>query len=220
MRFSQLLILGKTALLGAVLIGTTASSQAGIFSSDVRPGDLRCEYLKNPLGMDMETPRLYWKVEAKSSKARSLFQSAYQIQVASSEALLAKSNPDLWDRGQVMSLLSTHIDYEGSPLSYPMDCFWRVRIADQSGKWSKWSDVAFWSMGPMTMEDWSASWVGSEELFKPKDDIFEPCMSNPWIRKTYDLELVPEKALLHVASAGFHEVYVNGEKVGDEVLSP
>lgn len=213
-------ILGKTALLGAVLIGTAASSQAGIFSSDVRPGDLRCEYLKNPLGMDLETPRLYWKVEAKSSKARSLFQSAYQIQAASSETLLLKNNPDLWDTGKVKSLLSTHIDYEGVPLSYPMDCYWRVRIADQSGKWSKWSDVAFWSMGPMSMEDWSASWVGSEELFTPKDDIFEPCMSNPWIRKNYDLERVPEKALLHVASAGFHEVYVNGEKVGDEVLSP
>ncbi|MDI9401884.1 MAG: family 78 glycoside hydrolase catalytic domain [Limisphaerales bacterium] len=220
MRFRKLIILGKAALFGAVLIGAVASSQAGLFSSDVRPGDLRCEYLKNPLGMDLDTPRLYWKVEGKSKKARGLKQSAYQIQVASTKALLLKNDPDLWDTGKVESPLSTHIDYEGAPLSYPMDCFWRVRIADQGGKWSRWSDAAFWAMGPMKLDDWEASWLGSGELFEPKDDIFEPCMSNPWIRKTYELNNLPSQALFHVASAGYHELYVNGEKVGDEVLSP
>lgn len=183
--------------------------------------DSRCsDLLRNPPAVDIESPRLYWKVETKKKSARGLQQSAYQVQVATSNQLLSNDNPDLWDTGRVESSLSTQIEYEGAPLDYPMNCFWRVRIADQDGKWSKWSKPATWVMGPMEMKDWTASWIGSDELFAPKDDIFEPCMSNPWIRKTYDLPLVPEVALLHVASAGFHEVYVNGQKVGNEILTP
>ena len=220
MEFNNLLNWGKATLLGAALMSTTFSADAGLFSADVYPADLRCEYMKSPLGMDLDSPRLFWKVETKSRSARGLSQTAYQIQAATDAALLKKDNPDLWDTGIVYRSDSTQIDYTGAPLDYPMNCFWRVRIADQNGKWSKWSQPASWVMGPMEMNDWTASWIGSDETFQPKDDIFEPCMSNPWMRKTYDLAEVPAQAFLHVASAGFHEVYINGQKVDNEVLTP
>lgn len=211
---------GRTALLGSVLVGSSFMLEGSLLAADVYPADLRCEYLHNPLGMDLTNPRLYWKVETKKTSARGLAQTAYEIQVASQDWMLKKGTPDLWDTGTVHSDASTQIKYTGKPLDYPRNCFWRVRIADQEGDWSKWSEPATWVMGPMEMTDWTASWVGSDQLFEPKDDIFQPCMSNPWIRKTYDLPLVPEQAFLHVASVGYHEVYINGKKVGDEVLVP
>ena len=220
MEFNNLLNWGKASLLGAALLSATFSAEAGLFSADVYPADLRCEYMKAPLGMDLDSPRLFWKVETKSRSARGLSQTAYQIQVATDAALLKKDDPDLWDTGIVYRSDSTQIDYTGAPLDYPMNCFWRVRIADQNGKWSKWSKPSSWVMGPMEMNDWTASWIGSDETFQPKDDIFEPCMSNPWVRKTYDLAEVPQKAYPHVASAVFHEVYINGKRVGDHVLQP
>jgi hypothetical protein len=51
--------------------------------------DLRCEYLKDPLGMDALRPRLSWKLETGNLKPeRGIKQTCYQILVASSEKLL------------------------------------------------------------------------------------------------------------------------------------
>ncbi len=50
----------------------------------------RCEYLVNPLGIDVGKPRLSWVIEDLKSATRGEKQTAYQILVASSEALLKK----------------------------------------------------------------------------------------------------------------------------------
>jgi hypothetical protein len=46
----------------AVLLGLLISNatEAGWFKADVKPADLRCEYLKDPLGIDEAKPRLSW----------------------------------------------------------------------------------------------------------------------------------------------------------------
>jgi len=43
---------------------------------------------------------------------------------------------------------------------------------------------------------------------------------DPWLRKTFSLDARPEHAAMYVASVGYHELYVNGQRVGDAVLSP
>ena len=220
MEFAQFKKQAGIALLGTAFLLSGSDSQAALLASDIYPADLRCEYLSNPLGMDLDTPRLYWKVQTDRSKAHGLTQSAYQIQVATQVEMLKEDNPDLWDTGIVKSSETTHIEYQGAPLEYPMSCYWRVRVADQSGGWSDWSQPANWVMGPMDNDDWTASWVGSSEIFEPKKDLFEPNMANPWIRNTYELPAIPDSAFLYVASVGYHEVYINGVKVGDEVLVP
>jgi len=211
---------GKAVLLSVSLAACTAFSGLDVNAADIYPADLRCEYLKNPIGMDLSSPRLYWKVETKKTSKHGLAQSAYQIQVSTSKKLLTSGDADLWDSGKIDSNNTIQIPYAGKPLQYPMNCFWRVRVADQTGSWSAWSEPASWVMGPMGMDDWKAKWLGTGEIFEANSDIFVPNMSNPWIRKTYELKNVPESALLHVASVGFHEVYVNGQKVGDELLVP
>ena len=45
-------------------------------------------------------------------------------------------------------------------------------------------------------------------------------MPDPWLRKQFTLDAAPTRAMLYVASIGYHEVYVNGRKVGDTVLAP
>ena len=60
----------------------------------VIPVDQRCEYVENPLGVDMPNPRLFWKLD---SGERGQFQTAYQILVASTVEALAKDQGDLWD---------------------------------------------------------------------------------------------------------------------------
>ena len=89
----------------------------------LRPAQLRCEYLVNPLGIGETQPRLRWIAE---SGLRGQKQTAYRVVVASSEALLKKETGDLWDSGKVASDETTAIVYAGKPLGSRQRCFWQA----------------------------------------------------------------------------------------------
>jgi alpha-L-rhamnosidase len=91
--------------------------------------NLRCEYLKDPLGIDVMKPRLSWKLETGNWKLeRGIKQTSYQILVASSENILNKDQGDLWDSGKVESDQSIHVEYQGKPLESRMRCWWKVMV--------------------------------------------------------------------------------------------
>jgi alpha-L-rhamnosidase len=188
----------------------------------IHPVDLRCEYLKDPLGIDAERPRLSWKLEAADPSARGQHQTAYQVLVAGSERLLARDTGDVWDSGQVNSDQSNHIVYSGSALSSGASCFWKVRVRDEHGVLSTWSKPARWTMGLLNPSDWSAEWIGTDQQFvevkglPPEGDF----LSDPWFRKVVTLQEKPLRATIYVASVGYHELYVNGKKLTDDVLGP
>jgi alpha-L-rhamnosidase len=117
---------------------------------------LRCEYLNDPLGIDASKPRLSWII---ASNQRREIQTAYQILVASSPKLLSEDKGDLWDSGMVASDESSQIAYGGSPLVSREQCFWKVRAWDRDGKAGNWSAPAYWSMGLLQPDDWSAQWI-------------------------------------------------------------
>jgi hypothetical protein len=58
------------------------------------PLDLRCEYLADPLGIDVTRPRLSWRLEWPERGQR---QTAYRVIVASRPDLLSQDRGDLWD---------------------------------------------------------------------------------------------------------------------------
>src|SRR5271163_2842329 len=66
----------------------------------LRVGRLRCEYLENPLGIDVRQPRLNWILD---SGERGQKQTAYQILVASRADELKNDRGDLWDSGKISS---------------------------------------------------------------------------------------------------------------------
>jgi alpha-L-rhamnosidase len=118
---------------------------------------LRCEYLENPVGIDIPKPRLSWILV---STLRGQGQTAYRILVASSREMLAKDAADLWDSGKINSDRSIHIEYDGLPLKSRQECYWKVRVWDKDGKPSEWSRFASWSMGLLNTSDWGgAGWI-------------------------------------------------------------
>src|SRR5687767_3276186 len=100
--------------------------------------DLRCEYLADPLGIDVREPRLSWRLEATDSDARGQRQSAFRVLVASDAERLARDEGDLWDSGQVESDQSVHVVYAGKPLAARARCYWKVRVRDEAGRESAW----------------------------------------------------------------------------------
>lgn len=174
--------------------------------------NLRCEYLKGPLGIDVTAPRLSWVLD---SDQRGDCQTAYQVLVASSTNLLNEAQADLWNSGKVVSDQSVLVSYAGKALTSGEMCFWSVRVWDRNGTASAWSSSAQWSMGLLNATDWVARWIGMNE-----NTNTVPAPSSPMLRKTFSSTKSVSRATAYVCGLGYHELYLNGSKVGDSVLEP
>jgi alpha-L-rhamnosidase len=146
----------------SVLLILFAGSQIWAASS-IQASRLRSEYRVNPQGIDVTEPRLSWEVTASNPKLRGLRQRAYRVVAASSHALLAANVYDLWDSGKVDSDQSNQVVWRGKPLGSGALVVWRVRVWDQSGQQSDWSNAAQWSTGLLRKEDWQGKWIGRDE---------------------------------------------------------
>jgi alpha-L-rhamnosidase len=208
-------------LLAGLLLGLSFPGLAAVKPS-VEVTGLRCEYLKEPLGLDVAQPRLSWKLAPTNPKDRGQRQTAYQVLVASGAETLAKQRGDRWDSGEVATDQSVHVVYQGQRLRSGDACWWQVRVKNERGTWSAWSAPARWTMGLLEPGDWSAKWIGTDQAFTRKPGWPPPdnTMPDPWFRKVVSLAAKPQRATIYVASIGYHELYVNGQKAGDAVLSP
>ncbi|HMR18166.1 MAG TPA: family 78 glycoside hydrolase catalytic domain, partial [Sphingobacterium sp.] len=176
------------------------------------------EYLDKPKGIDSKSPRLSWVLHSIDSSAFGQRQTAFQILVASDPTFLSEDNGDFWDSGWVDTDKMQHIFYNGVPLSSDRSYYWKVRVRDENRIVSQWSEVASWSNGLYDQQEWTGKWIGSDERYDR--DAENNNISDPWLRKTFELEKKPGKATFFIASVGYHELYVNGERIGDGVLAP
>ncbi|MCD7713088.1 MAG: alpha-L-rhamnosidase N-terminal domain-containing protein, partial [Firmicutes bacterium] len=170
---------------------------------------LQCEDLDNPLGIDNTSPYFSWLLQSDKKNSR---QTAYQILVASSEKLLSEGKADLWDSGKTDSEQSVWVLYRGTPLTSKSFAYWKVRVWDEDRIATKWSDPVFFGVGLLHADDWKANYIGVDYGQEPP--------RSPQFWKTFQWDNTGEKALLHVNSLGYHEVYLNGRPVSDAVLTP
>ncbi len=129
---------------------------ATAMSVNAKPVDLRCEYLTNPLGIDVPQPMLSWRTE---DSGRNWRQAAYQILVASQPELLQQAKPDIWDSGKQASQESTSIAYRGPALKSRNRYYWTVRVWDAQGERTQSSEMAWWEAGLLDPSDWRAQWI-------------------------------------------------------------
>lgn len=193
-----------TAIAAATMVAPLAVAQPVV-------GDLRCEDLVNPLGIDRPQPRFSWVL---APGARGLAQSAYQVMVTADDPTAEKGEArTLWDSGKVASDQSSFVPFGGAPLTSGTRCNWKVRVWDRDDVESAWSEPAYFSVGPVNAEDWKGEWIGCDWMDKNEGAL-------PLLRKTVVLSEAPARAMAYVCVLGYHELYVNGRKVGEDVLSP
>ncbi len=195
----------KNFLFAAVLICFGVTIKA---ASTLTIAGTWCDYAQSPLGIENPSPGLGWQLE---SAARNQTQTAYQVQVASSEELLASGRPDLWDSGKSISRQSVHVKYAGKPLSSRQRCYWRVRVWDKTDVATPFSAANVWEMGLLEQNDWVGQWVGYTAGWPGRALYF---------RYAFELEKPVLSARAYIAGIGYSELRLNGEKVGDQVLDP
>jgi alpha-L-rhamnosidase len=192
--------------------------------SQVTVADLRCNHTTNPIGIDDVKPMLSWKL---ASNENAISQVAYQIIVG------LENNPEtkvVWNSGKVTSSQSAFVSYAGKRLEYGKRYYWKVKVWDNKGRESSFSDVAFWET-TLDGSNWKADWISAPAVFDfaklnrdryavirgAKADFLEPL---PLLRKSFSVNERVKQARLYIAAPGFHETYINGKKLGDDVLNP
>jgi alpha-L-rhamnosidase len=176
--------------------------------------NISCEHLRDPQGIDAAAPRLSWIL---SSAERGQSQTAYQVLVATTPQELAKDNGDIWNSGKVMSDRSVLVAYAGAPLRSGSAYYWKVRVWDRDGNQSAWSRTGTWSMGLLSQQDWQGPWIGLDGGVDTSDNRRLPAR---WLRKDFSVKPGIARAVVFVAGLGSSELYCNGTKVSDDVLSP
>lgn len=161
---------------------------------------LRTEYLENPLGIDIRTPRFFWNCEG------GVRQTAYQITAQCGDKTV-------WDTGKVISSRMAHIPYEGKTLQSRQRIYWHVRLWDETDTTGEESS-AFFEMGLLEKQDWQAGWITGDYRVEEKKRYPVDCF-----RKTFAVEEATA-ARLYASACGLYEGCLNGKRIGTAVLTP
>jgi len=119
------------------------------------PAGLRCAHRVDPLGVAPDRVRLSWRL-AGAGVGRA--QRAYQLLVTDDVGAVA------WDSGRVESAAAAGVAYGGSPLMAGGRYRWKVRVWDEAGRGSEWSDPARFEAELDRTGGWHASWIRASRI--------------------------------------------------------
>ena len=159
---------------------------------------LRTEYLKDPFGIDIQKPLLFWN--CKGGKQ----QTAWRI-VAQTDG------KTVWDSGKVASS-SMRAEYPEKLVSRQR-VEWNVKLWDESGE-GEWSEPAFFEMGLLSPSDWKAEWIAGNYKVNRKKRYPVDCFQKKFTA------IGVQKARLYATACGLYEVRLNGARVGDMAFAP
>ena len=188
-----------------------------LVAATISPVELKCEYEKSPL-LERQNPRLQW-INRNTKMKQGARQTAYRIRVATSPDGFDKA---VWDTGKVTSSQSAFVRYEGAPLRSRTSYWWQVMVWDESDSPSAWSEAAHWHVGLLSDDEWQGKWIGApwqgEQSYDSRGTMeFDAA---PLLRKEFSVKKGLKSARYYGTGVGYHELYLNGERVGEDYLSP
>lgn len=159
---------------------------------------LKVNHLVNPMGYDLPEPTISYVVEETEAKK----QARAQVLVAKDEAFT-----DLvYDSGEKEDIVSTAYVL---PFTTELETryYWKVKVWADNGEAAE-SDAAWFETAKGG--EWKADWITPS---LPKD-------VQAVLFKDVEIEKPVKKARMYMVGLGVYELYLNGEKQGDEVLLP
>lgn len=183
--------------------------------------NLKTEYLKNPIGIDIDNPRVMWNCVG------GIKQTAYQIVT------------DSWDSGKVVSgsmRCQLPIKFEaGKRVTY------KIKLWDENDNEGDFSEEASFEYG---IKNWQAKWItgnytpdssiadkkkkiGKSFFLQGVDFLIESSKPEKLKRypvdcfkHTFSAEKDIKKARLYITACGVYEARINGKKAGNFCLAP
>ncbi len=200
-------------ILTLLVFGVSAKSKKA--KPDVVVADMKTEMLINPMSVDVPNPRLGWRIISSKNNVR---QTSYHIIVSSSSDALSRNEGDLWDV-TVNSDQSQWVRYGGKELRSNTRCFWKVKINTTQGE-SDWSAVAMWNVGLLTESDWRGNWIGLDHAMPWDVETEHSRLSARYLRTEFKCDKQVKRATLYICGLGMYEAFINGRRIGTQVLAP
>lgn len=185
-------------------------------ATTVKVSSVYTEQMSNPLGLDTTTPRFSWQMQ---SDGQGVMQTAYRILVASSVEMLTENKADLWDSGCIESEQSLWVSYNGVKLKSNQRAFWKVKCYTNQGETS-WSEVAQFGIGLLNEGHWRGQWIGMDRPAPWDSETQWSRLASRYLRKEFATSKVVKRATLHIAGMGMYEAFINGTRIGEQVLAP
>ena len=174
--------------------------------------DVKVNGMKNPVGFAFDTVRVSWKVrntEAKVQKQARIEiaeDKEFQNIAVEKEGNLNAASEKVYEAGQSDWKLEPRTRY-----------YVRVTVVNDQGEEAV-SETAYFETAKME-EKWTAKWITTEE-----NDKFDPVFAKTFTTETADRKEQDKKELtyarLYISGLGFFTAYLNGKKIGNEVLTP
>ncbi|MEM9526492.1 MAG: family 78 glycoside hydrolase catalytic domain [Bacteroidota bacterium] len=175
------------------------------------------EGFSDPIGFYDADPTFSWLLPVAKGVEN---QSAYEIEVYAG----ADQKKLLWGSGKVLEATSNAVPYgladDATTLGKSRrQVNWRVRYWDQDDRSSDWSPTATVEYGLLNNDDWAGKWIG----LPPPTDTTEfglPRFRPVYLRKSFSLDELPEQARLYLTAKGLFTAYLNGKRIGKDVMTP
>jgi len=165
----------------------------------MRAINMKTQYLVNPVGIDIVKPRLTWNA------AGGIYQTAYEIRTW-------KNGEQDWESGKTASA-SMYALYYGIACSRDV-IVWQIRLYDEHGKPGEWSEKQSFEIGLLDRAEWTARWICGSDTDK------EERLPADYYRKEFTIFGKIKKARLYATACGVYEAYLNGRRIGKDVLAP
>ncbi|MDN3663981.1 family 78 glycoside hydrolase catalytic domain [Algibacter miyuki] len=172
-------------------------------------GHLKTEGFDHWIVTDEAMPKLSWQPISHISEQKVI---GYELLVADNKNDLEQNN------GNLLELTVTKIEngpwfyFDASKLPARTVALWRVRAVLEDDSRGAWSETFHFEIGLKNKSDWSGKWIGMHPELRQK--------SAPWFRNSFEINKTITKARLYVCGLGMHESWLNGKKIGNELLQP
>jgi alpha-L-rhamnosidase len=196
----------------AVRLSALAAALAlvGCQGQDTRPAKphalevtgLRVDGLVAPLGIDDTQPRFSWK---SVSSRRNVTQRAYELKVVEGDG-----TQPTWSTGTRQDNRQLGIVYAGPALKPQTTYHWQVRVTDDQGTMSGWSEPGTFETGLGASTRWPAQWIGGTP----------GATSLPLLRRDFPLSATVTRARLYATARGAYTLSINGQAVSADRLAP
>lgn len=202
-------IIGRILPIGMILCSLTSFGSENLTN-------LTVEKRPNPLGLVVSSPRFGWQI---TSDDKNVFQTSYRILVSSSIDNLNGNSGEVWDSGVNFSDSSQWIEYGGPQLQPNTVYHWKTIVTTNKSK-TPIEATGTWSTGLLSDGNWSGKWIGLNGL-APNDTLTRHSVVTPrYLRKEFTTGKEIKRATIHVSGLGNYILNINGERIGNDVLTP
>ncbi len=167
---------------------------------------LMLNYEVNPIGITKAT-QFGWII---GSKYSDVLQTSYHLQVGKDEKL----ETVLFDSGLVKSEESVHVIAEGFTLESCTRYYFRVKITDNYGNESLWSEPGVFVTALLDNKEWEGKFISAETL----EDVDNS--KGTYVRGTFETKGNIKEAFVYTTALGLYNLYLNGQKVSKDEMTP